>query len=178
MSTEGETDDLRERVNGFLERNFPQIWMHGGTAAIEHLDPETGEVSLSLGGACSGCGISPMTVQAIKSRMASEIPEIQTVHANAAGGSGSRNRVDRKAGVPLPGAQMRIPTSPRTSHSETTRYSAVRRSRFQMMSSVVDGVVADRSASFSPPSNCGSTCRADRGRIRQPRESTSAGKSV
>jgi Fe-S cluster biogenesis protein NfuA len=89
MSTEREdSDDLRERVNGFLERNFPQIWMHGGTAAIEDLDPETGEVSLRLGGACSGCGISPMTVQAIKSRMAKEIPEIQTVHANATGGMG------------------------------------------------------------------------------------------
>ncbi len=89
MSTEHEdSDDLRDRVNGFLERNFPQIWMHGGTAAIEDLDPETGEVHLRLGGACSGCGISPMTVQAIKSRMAKEIPEIETVHANAVGSSG------------------------------------------------------------------------------------------
>ena len=86
MGTEPEHgDDLEDRVTSFLERNFPQIWMHGGTAAIEELDPETGEVSLRLGGACSGCGISPMTVQAIKSRMAKEIPEIQTVHANAMG---------------------------------------------------------------------------------------------
>ncbi|PSQ36294.1 hypothetical protein BRD05_03300 [Halobacteriales archaeon QS_9_70_65] len=35
-----------------------------------------------LGGACSGCGISPMTIQAIKSRMTQEIPEIDTVHAD------------------------------------------------------------------------------------------------
>ncbi len=84
MSTESaDGEDLRAQVTSFLERNFPQIWMHGGTAAIEELDVEAGEVHLQLGGACSGCGISPMTVQAIKSRMASEIPEIQTVHANA-----------------------------------------------------------------------------------------------
>lgn len=83
MSTDtGNGADLRERVRDFLSRNFPQIQMHGGTAVIEDLDAETGEVTLRLTGACSGCGISPMTVQAIKSRMASEIPEIEVVHAD------------------------------------------------------------------------------------------------
>ncbi|UWG46432.1 Fe-S cluster biogenesis protein NfuA, 4Fe-4S-binding domain [Halanaeroarchaeum sp. HSR-CO] len=86
MSTEsGDVTDLRERVTDFLSRNFPQIQMHGGTAVIESLDAESGEVTLRLAGACSGCGISPMTVQAIKSRMAAEIPEIETVHADADG---------------------------------------------------------------------------------------------
>ncbi|MFB6112609.1 MAG: NifU family protein [Halodesulfurarchaeum sp.] len=93
MSTEStEGPDLEQQVNNFLERNFPQIWMHGGTAAIQDLDAESGEVTLQLGGACSGCGISPMTVQAIKSRMSKEIPEIETVHATtgteAMGGGG------------------------------------------------------------------------------------------
>jgi Fe-S cluster biogenesis protein NfuA len=84
MSTEtsdGE-DDLREQVTNFLRRNFPQIQMHGGSAAIQHLDREKGEIQIALGGACSGCGISPMTIQAIKSRMVKEIPEITTVHAS------------------------------------------------------------------------------------------------
>ncbi|MUW14812.1 NifU family protein [Halorubrum sp. CBA1125] len=84
MSTDA-TDadnDLRERITNFLRRNFPQIQMHGGSAAISHLDPEKGEVTVQLGGACSGCGISPMTIQAIKSRMVKEIPEIETVHAD------------------------------------------------------------------------------------------------
>ena len=75
-------DELRERVTNFLRRNFPQIQMHGGSAAIQHIDLETGEVSIQLGGACSGCGISPMTIQAIKSRMVKEIPEITKVHAD------------------------------------------------------------------------------------------------
>jgi len=89
MSTDTQDgDDLEERVTNFLRRNFPQIQMHGGNAAITDLDRETGEVSIQLGGACSGCGISPMTIQAIKSRMVKEIPEIETVHADTGMGGG------------------------------------------------------------------------------------------
>jgi Fe-S cluster biogenesis protein NfuA len=90
MSTESQDgSDLEERVNNFLRRNFPQIQMHGGTAAIQNIDREEGVVDLQLGGACSGCGISPMTIQAIKSRMTKEIPEINTVHADTGMGGGS-----------------------------------------------------------------------------------------
>ena len=85
MSTQSEDgnaeDELRERISNFLRRNFPQIQMHGGSAAIQDLDREEGSVTIMLGGACSGCGISPMTIQAIKSRMTKEITEIDTVHA-------------------------------------------------------------------------------------------------
>ena len=90
MSTEtqSEEDDLRERISNFLRRNFPQIQMHGGSAAIQNIDREEGSVTVMLGGACSGCGISPMTIQAIKSRMVQEIPEIEVVHADT-GMSGS-----------------------------------------------------------------------------------------
>jgi Fe-S cluster biogenesis protein NfuA len=92
MSTEtqNEGDDLEERISNFLRRNFPQIQMHGGSAAIQDIDRETGAVHIQLGGACSGCGISPMTIQAIKSRMVKEIPEVETVHADTGmdGGGG------------------------------------------------------------------------------------------
>jgi Fe-S cluster biogenesis protein NfuA len=91
MSTETQDgDDLEDRVANFLRRNFPQIQMHGGSAAIQDLDRETGEVTIALGGACSGCGISPMTIQAIKSRMVKEIPEIEQVNAHTGmdGGGG------------------------------------------------------------------------------------------
>ena len=91
MSTETEgadVDDLEERISNFLRRNFPQIQMHGGSAAIRDLDKEAGEVTIMLGGACSGCGISPMTIQAIKARMVQEIPEIDTVHAETGMGGG------------------------------------------------------------------------------------------
>ena len=79
--TQGD-DDLKERIVMFLRRNFPQIQMHGGSAAITHLDRDAGEVTVQLGGACSGCGISPMTIQAIKTRMVQEIPEIEMVYAD------------------------------------------------------------------------------------------------
>lgn len=89
MSTEAKSeDDVRDQITNFLRRNFPQIQMHGGSAAIRDLDLESGEVTVMLGGACSGCGISPMTIQAIKSRMVKEIPEISQVHADTGmGGS-------------------------------------------------------------------------------------------
>jgi len=94
MSTETQNeDDLRERIGNFLRRNFPQIQMHGGSAAIREIDRETGSVTIQLGGACSGCGISPMTIQAIKSRMVSEIPEIETVHADTGMGGGEESGV-------------------------------------------------------------------------------------
>jgi len=90
MSTESQDgSDLEERIDNFLRRNFPQIQMHGGTAAIQNIDREEGIVDLQLGGACSGCGISPMTIQAIKSRMTKEIPEIDTVHADTGMGGDS-----------------------------------------------------------------------------------------
>lgn len=75
------TESLDDRVVGFLNKNFPQIQMHGGNASILDLDPDAGTVTVLLGGACSGCGISPMTIQAIKSRMVKEIPEINEVIA-------------------------------------------------------------------------------------------------
>ncbi len=90
-------NELRERITNFLRRNFPQIQMHGGSAAIDHLDAEEGVVSIQLGGACSGCGISPMTIQAIKTRMTKEIPEIETVHANT--GMGGNEGMSGDAGM-------------------------------------------------------------------------------
>src|SRR6056297_878927 len=103
MSTESERsdDDLREEVTNFLRRNFPQIQMHGGSAAIQHLDREDGVVSIQLGGACSGCGISPMTIQAIKTRMVKEIPEIEEVHADT--GMGGNEGMAGGASPSFPG---------------------------------------------------------------------------
>ena len=87
MSSETESTDAEEtiasRVESFLMRNFPQIAMHGGSAAVESVDEETGEVWLQLGGACSGCGISPMTIQAIQSRMPMDVEGVTEVHVDA-----------------------------------------------------------------------------------------------
>ena len=79
--------DLKEAVEAFLVRNFPQIAMHGGNAGIETIDEETGEVWLRLGGACSGCGISPMTVQAIQARLPQDVDGVTEVHVDAGFGA-------------------------------------------------------------------------------------------
>jgi Fe-S cluster biogenesis protein NfuA len=82
-----ESEDLEQRIDQFLLRNFPQIRIHGGDAVIESLDEDTGEVWLRLTGACSGCGISPMTVQALKSRMVAQFDELTAVHAETGMGA-------------------------------------------------------------------------------------------
>jgi Fe-S cluster biogenesis protein NfuA len=90
-----ETGGLEQRIEQFLLRNFPQIQLHGGDAVIESLDEDTGEVWLRLTGACSGCGISPMTVQALKSRMVAQFDELTAVHAETGMGSSEAGGPDR-----------------------------------------------------------------------------------
>lgn len=80
---EGSQDEqVRSDVEKFLKRNFPQIQMHGGSSSIVDLDAEEGYVKIHLGGACSGCGISPMTTQAISSRLPNEVDKIDEVRVN------------------------------------------------------------------------------------------------
>lgn len=82
----GRTDaaGLAADVASFLRRNFPQIAMHGGDAAIRDVDAETGEVRIRLSGACGGCGVSPMTTRAIRSRLPTEIAEVSAVEVETA----------------------------------------------------------------------------------------------
>ncbi|WP_224449907.1 NifU family protein [Haloprofundus salilacus] len=101
MSTVDAEKSLEDRIELFMMRNFPQIQMHGGSAAIEAIDEETGEVWVALGGACSGCGISPMTVQALKSRMVSEFDEINAVHASTGMGGFETTPDDDFSDVPF-----------------------------------------------------------------------------
>ncbi|ERG89604.1 MAG: thioredoxin-like proteins and domain protein [halophilic archaeon J07HX5] len=115
MSTEADTrdNDLRERIRNFLRRNFPQIQMHGGSASIEEIDRDSGEVTIQLSGACSGCGISPMTVQAIKARMTKEIAEVTKVNASTGLTSGGHSRGgDIPGSDPDPGPDSDGPQAP------------------------------------------------------------------
>ena len=72
-------DAVREDVSLFLRRNFPQIEMHGGDSSITDVDLDERRVSINLSGACSGCGVSPMTTQAIQQRLPAEIDDIDHV---------------------------------------------------------------------------------------------------
>lgn len=71
-----------EEVELFMKRNFPQIPMHGGDSSIMDIDKESGYVQVVLSGACGGCGISPMTTEAIKSRMTKEIEWVESVNVH------------------------------------------------------------------------------------------------
>lgn len=84
--SDDQPSDLEEKVQQFLRRNFPQIAMHGGTAAIEEIDKEEGVVWIRLGGTCSGCGISGMTLEALRQRLPQQIEEIDEVHASTLDG--------------------------------------------------------------------------------------------
>lgn len=77
---ESDDESLVDEVVTFLRKNFPQIAMHGGNAAIRDIDPDTGEVWIQLSGACGGCGISPMTSQAIQRNLPMDIDRIERVH--------------------------------------------------------------------------------------------------
>lgn len=70
---------IKEKIRIFLHAEFPQIRMHGGSFGIEEIDESTGYVVIELGDACSGCGLSPMTKQALMERMPTDIDEIETV---------------------------------------------------------------------------------------------------
>jgi len=53
--------------------------MHGGDSSITDVDLDERRVSINLSGACSGCGVSPMTTQAIQQRLPAEIDDIDHV---------------------------------------------------------------------------------------------------
>lgn len=79
-STESDGELLANDVAAFLRRNFPQIAMHGGNAAIRDVDAETGAVWIRLSGACGDCGVSPMTTRAIRNRLPTELDGVREVH--------------------------------------------------------------------------------------------------
>lgn len=83
----GNMEEKREQVDSFLMRNFPQIQMHGGASQVDEIK-EDGTVWISLGGACSGCGISPMTIRAIQNRLPQQVEWVTEVHVSTLGGFG------------------------------------------------------------------------------------------
>jgi Fe-S cluster biogenesis protein NfuA len=77
---------LERQTRSYLSNNVPQIQDHGGYFEIEDVDEASGEVTIAIGGACSGCGIAPMTMRAIRHRLPDEIDEVSTVTVRQAGG--------------------------------------------------------------------------------------------
>jgi Fe-S cluster biogenesis protein NfuA len=88
MSTEGleSPDELERQIRTFLSSEIPQIQEHGGHFEIEDVDDETGDVTVVIGGSCSGCGIAPMTMKAIEQRLPGEIDAVSNVTVRRASG--------------------------------------------------------------------------------------------
>lgn len=70
---------IREDVEIFLRQNFPQIKMHGGKSTVTDVDPDEGHVTIQLGGACNGCGLGPMTIQALQRRLPDAVGAVTSV---------------------------------------------------------------------------------------------------
>jgi Fe-S cluster biogenesis protein NfuA len=82
MSAQG----LERRTRNYLSNNVPQIQEHGGYFQIEDVDEDSGEVTVSIGGACSGCGIAPMTIKAIEQRLPADVDDISAATVRRASG--------------------------------------------------------------------------------------------
>jgi Fe-S cluster biogenesis protein NfuA len=83
MSAEG----LERRTRSFLSDAVPQIQDHGGNFEVRDVDEAAGKVTVAIGGACSGCGIAPMTMSAIEQRLPEEIDDISDVEVVRTSGS-------------------------------------------------------------------------------------------
>ena len=73
-------ESLKERVEEWMVGQMPIIRMHGGRSMVREADPETGTVSVELGGSCAGCGISDLTAQNIKRDLIRDFEEVEEVH--------------------------------------------------------------------------------------------------
>lgn len=79
-----ESEALAADVASFLRKNFPQIAIHGGSAAVQDVNSDSGEVWIQLSGTCGGCGISPMTTEAIQRHLPMEVAGVTEVHVETA----------------------------------------------------------------------------------------------
>ncbi|MFC4358379.1 NifU family protein [Halobium salinum] len=78
--------NLERQTRSFLSNEVPQIQQHGGSFEIRDVDEENGRVTVAIGGACSGCGIAPMTMKAIRRRLPEEVDDLAEVEVVRAGG--------------------------------------------------------------------------------------------
>jgi Thioredoxin-like proteins and domains len=75
MSIQG----IEQQARNYLTSNVPQIQQHGGSFEIREVDDDNGTATIAIGGACSGCGIAPMTMKAIERRLPEHVDGIEDV---------------------------------------------------------------------------------------------------
>jgi len=82
MSAEG----LERQTRNYLSNNVPQIQQHGGNFEVREVDEVEGTATVAIGGACSGCGIAPMTMNAIEQRLPESVDGLEAVEVVRSGG--------------------------------------------------------------------------------------------
>ena len=74
------SDDVKERIQSALDEVRPALQFDGGDCELVDFSPGTGVVSLRMHGACQGCGMSTLTLQAGIERILQErVPEVKAV---------------------------------------------------------------------------------------------------
>jgi Fe-S cluster biogenesis protein NfuA len=72
-------ETLERQAQRFMNDEVPQIQHHGGSFKIRDVDEEAGTATVAIGGACSGCGIAPMTMKAIERRLPEGVDGLEDV---------------------------------------------------------------------------------------------------
>ncbi len=76
----GDHDEVKARIQEALDEIRPALQFDGGDCELVGWSPDTGVVQLAMVGACSGCGLSTMTLQAGIERIVRErVPEVKAV---------------------------------------------------------------------------------------------------
>jgi Fe-S cluster biogenesis protein NfuA len=80
------TQSIERQARSFLSNNVPQIQQHGGFFEVRDVDEDDGTLTIAIGGACSGCGIAPMTMKAIRNRLPEHVDDLSEVEVVRTGG--------------------------------------------------------------------------------------------
>ena len=81
------TESLERQARSYLNDNVPQIQQHGGNFEIRDVDETAETATVAIGGACSGCGIAPMTMKAIERRLPESVDGLEAVEVVRSTGS-------------------------------------------------------------------------------------------
>ena len=96
-------EPLKQQTENYLRTNVPQIQQHGGSFEVQEADEENGTVTVVIGGACSGCGIAPMTINAIERRLPEHVDgleDVDVVRADDSNAAVMPSKTDEMAEMP------------------------------------------------------------------------------
>ena len=71
---------MEESVKAAIKMLRPQFLQDGGDIELYHIDEKTGVVSITLSGACDGCGLASMHIkQGVETFLKEQVPEVTNV---------------------------------------------------------------------------------------------------